>query len=330
MEIMTDIDPVELTRYVRPIIDHEEGSAGTLADVFPNEHIESLQVEWNVSERVSLLAKIRSYDTETPLASGGGMEHRIQSLPAMGLKQRFTEYDQLRARSRNSPESVQAAAERKALEVGRATVARVQLLRGEALTNARLVINENGYIQNVDYLRRTDFTKTVATPWGTDGADPLRDLEAWLGEYETENGFTPTVMIMSRRVLNIVRDKFAAAGYFGTTPPALVTNENVNQLLTDRGLPTVTVNDRTAAGRRVIPDTHVILTAGGGMVGNTTWGTPLETYESEYSAFNPGEAPGLLVGAYRQLDPAVKWIHSAAIALPVLTNPNTSLSAKVL
>lgn len=328
MEFFEDVDPVELTQFTREIVDAQDAEPDTLSAILPNELIDDIQVEWTVSQRMNLLAKVRSYDNETPIGSGGGAEQRVAKLPPLGLKQRFSEYEQLRRRARNSPENVQAAAERKGIEVGRATLHRVQLMRGEVLQTGKLAFNENGVKLNVDFFRKSDFTKTAGTLWDA-GGDPLRDLETWMQEFADENeDSAPDVLVASRRIANALRDGLVAKGYFGKDT-VFVKNEDVNGILTDRGLPALVVNDRKAGGKRLVSDDTLVL-ALAGQAGSTTWGTPVEVDEPEYQQMDPAEAPGLLVGAYKQNDPAVKWIRANAIAMPVLANPNATLAAKVL
>lgn len=332
MDIFEEVDPVELTEFSREILNVADAAPGSLADVLPNRPIDDLNVRWTVSEEKALLGQIRSFDTETPIGSAGAEgEERIASLAPVGLKQRFTEYEQLLRNRRNSPETVQQAAERKAVAVAKATLDRVILLRGEALQTGKLAINENGVIQNVDFLRRPDFTKTAGTLFTDTSGDAMDFLEQLLQEFTDENNDgTPDVFLGSRRIANALRRNLVANGHFGElVTPQRVRNEDVNQLLVDVGLPALVINDRKAGGRRILAEDRILL-ASSSLAGRTYWGRTVESFDPEYAEYDSSEAPGLLVGAYAQKDPAVKWIRANAIALPVVVNPNATMSAKVI
>lgn len=333
MEWFDEVDAVELTDYTREIIEAADQAPGTLSDILPNDQVDDLNVYWTEHETVNLLGQVRSYDTETPIGSGAGEgEQRMAMLPPVGLKQRFSEYDQLRARRATSEENVQAAAERKAREVGVATLSRVILMRGEALQTGRLHFAENGVRQKVEFDRRTDFTVTAEALWGVEGTDPIEFLETLVEKFIEENDNSmPNFLVGSRKAGNALRQRMVEAGYFGEPSKALlVKNSDVNELLTDRSVPAFTINDATRAGRRILDADKIIMGTTGGVAGQTIWGTPLEAYEAEYSQMDPANAPGLLLGAYKQNDPSVKWIRATGIAMPVLANPNATMCAKVL
>lgn len=329
MALWTDvIKPVEVTAFAREVVANtDEGS--TLAGIFPNVQVDGNTYSWDVGEALSELAEYRSFDAEAAFGRSVGRGRKTSELAPVALKKRISEYDQFVRNGANSPESLQAAGERISGELAQAHVNRQALLRGSILTSGRLTINEGGFVTDVDFGRRADFTKTAATLWSAEGADPVVYLEGLLAEFEAVNGTTPTDLIVSRRVLASVKARMVAAGYFGTAQQINVTTDLVNDQLVDRGLPTITVNERRAAGQRVIPDDRIILAGAG--AGGTVWGTPVEAADPAYGLAAAGlEVPGLAVGAYREDDPQVAFIRSTAIVLPILANPDLTLVATVL
>lgn len=329
MALWTDvIKPVEVTAFAREVVANtDEGS--TLAGIFPNVQVEGNTYSWDVGEALSELAEYRSFDAEAAFGRSVGRGRKTSELAPVALKKRISEYDQFVRNGANSPESLQAAGERISGELAQAHVNRQALLRGSILTTGRLTINEGGFVTDVDFGRRADFTKTAATLWSAEGADPVVYLEGLLAEFEAVNGTTPTDLILSRRVLASVKARMVAAGYFGTAQQINVTTDLVNDQLVDRGLPAITVNERRAAGQRVLPDDRIVLAGSG--AGGTVWGTPVEAADPAYGLAAAGlEVPGLAVGAYREDDPQVAFIRSTAIVLPILANPDLTLVAKVL
>lgn len=327
MAIWTDeIKPVTLTVFAREIADRYD-TDGLLADIFPNTFVPDVHFEWKQGERLDEVAEYRAFDGETPVGDSAGSRHRIAALAPVGLKKRFSEYEKIRKASPNSPESVQAAAERIAAEVAKATVNRVALLRGEAAATGKLEFNENGFNQSVDFERRADFTTTASNVWSGGSADPLSDIEQWVTAFSDANGETPNVMYASRKVA-IALTK-ALYGALEGPRPAVFTQANANEILAGNGFPTITVNDRRFAGKRLIPEDVVVLASTNG-AGATAWGTAAEADDPRYGLAGAADLPGLLVGAYEQDDPYTKWIRATAVAMPILGNPDLTLAATVL
>ena len=329
MALWTDvISPADLTGFSRTGADAYDAQ-GTLATILPNQQVDDVTFSWKVNERSNDVAQYRSFDAETPIGTSAGLEEVVAKLAPVGLKKLLSEYDQLRRRGANSPETVQAAADRLASEVTKATVDRVERLRGEALVTGKLALNENGVKQNVDFGRRADFTKTLTGTdlWSDAAADPIADIEAWRAEYVAENGEEPTDIIVSGRVFSALTKSDAVRGYFGNSAPTLLTRDAVNSIVTSYGLPALSVSDRLVGGTRVIADNKVVMASRN--AGATVWGTTVEAEDPRYS-LSAGDLPGLVVGAYKEDDPAVVWIRANAITLPVLANSNLTISATVL
>lgn len=327
MALWTDqINPADLTGFSRTVADVYDGE-GTLASVLPNQRVDDVVFSWTINGRSQDVASYRAFDAETPIGTSAGAEEKVAKLAPVGLKKLLTEYDQLRRRGANSPESLQAAADRLASEVAKATVDRVERLRGEALVTGGLAINENRVVQNVDFGRRGDFTKTAGTLWSAAGADPIADLVAWRGQYVAENGQEPSAIIVSSRIFGVLAKNDAVRSYFGDAAPRLLTRDAVNSVVTGLGLPALSVYDRTVAGARVVADNRVLMVSGD--AGATVWGTTVEADDPRYGLAG-GDLPGLVVGAHKEDDPAVVWIRANAITLPILANPNLTISATVL
>lgn len=327
MALWTDvIKPADLTGFSRTVAEAYD-AAGTLATILPNQQVDDVVFSWKVNARSNDVAQYRSFDAETPIGTSAGVEELVAKLAPVGLKKLLSEYDQLRRRGANSPETIQAAADRLATEVTKATIDRVERLRGEALVTGRLVINENGVRQTVDFERKAEFTKTAGVLWSAANADPIADIEAWRAEYVAENGEEPTDIIVSGRVFSALTKSDAVRGYFGNSAPTLLTRDAVNSIVASYGLPTLSVYDRTVAGTRVIADNRVIMANRN--AGATVWGTTVEADDPRYGLAG-GDLPGLVAGAYKEDDPNVVWIRANAITLPVLANSNLTIAATVL
>src|SRR5690606_38689293 len=197
--------------------------------------------KWYVNEKVQDVAAFRSFDAESKIGGAAGLEEKIASLTPISLKKRFGEYDQLVRMGQNSPESVQAAADRLASEVSQGVVRRLIQARGEALVTGALSINEDGVVANVDFGRRPDHTVDADVAWDAAGSDPIADLEAWRQAYVDHTGQEPTGIKASQHIVAAHQRNENLRGYLGTAAPTLLDRATVNSILVGYGLPEIEV-----------------------------------------------------------------------------------------
>ena len=335
------ITPQELTGFARAAQEDVEASQGTLARWLPNTAVNDVVVRTVVGKSgQGSLAQYRSFDAETPIGAGGTAERKIFELLPLGLKERIGEYDQIRARGGDGAALALGGIEAATVRTVRAISDRLEVARGQALETGALSISENGLVQTPSFGRPGGNTVTAAVLWdASSGTKILEDLLAWVVAYEDANdGVSPGAIVLSRKILNVMlRDagiRALVATAAGT--PQIVSVDVLNSALSAHGLPPIYVYDRKVKGTRVTSDKKVFLlpdavdpNSGSNILGATFYGPTLEAGEPEYG-IGASEQPGIVVGAYKTRDPIGLWVHSNAIALPVLVNPVASMVATVL
>lgn len=335
------ITPQELTGFARAAQEDVEASQGTLARWLPNTAVNDVVVRTVVGKSgQGSLAQYRSFDAETPIGAGGTAERKIFELLPLGLKERIGEYDQIRARGGDGAALALGGIEAATVRTVRAISDRLEVARGQALETGALSISENGLVQTPSFGRPGGNTVTAAVLWDAgSGTKILEDLLAWVVAYEDANdGVSPGAIVLSRKILNVMlRDagiRALVATAAGT--PQIVSVDVLNSALSAHGLPPIYVYDRKVKGTRVTSDKKVFLlpdavdpNSGSNILGATFYGPTLEAGEPEYG-IGASEQPGIVVGAYKTRDPIGLWVHSNAIALPVLVNPVASMVATVL
>ena len=339
MALWTDlITPAELTGFARAAQEDVERRKATLARWLPNYSVPDVVVRTLVAQDGNgALAQFRSFDAETPIGSGGTGQRKVFELLPLGLKERVSEYDQLRMRGNDAQAMILGGVEKAAMRVANAVVDRLEVARGQALDTGALTINENGVVQTMTFGRPAGNTVTAATLWSGAG-DPIADLITWADVYQAGNqGAMPGAIVTSRRVLLALQRnaKVIAAAAAPGSNIAMVSADVLTALLASYGLPPVVVFDRKIRGQNVLPDNKVYLLPaavdpnGQSELGATFYGQTLESGEPEYG-IGAADQPGLVVGAWKTKDPIAVWVHSNAIALPVLVNPVASMVATVL
>lgn len=334
------LTPAELTGFARAAQEDYEMSQGTLARWLPNTTVSDVVVRTLVGvDGSGELAQYRSFDAETPIGSGGSAERKVFELLPLGLKERISEYEQLRARGRDGAALVLGGAENAARRVVRAIVNRLEIARGQAIENGQVVINENGVVQTVSYGRPGENSVESDVLWSESSASPIDDLNTWVDYYtEANNGSAPGSLVMSKRVLAALQRaeeiRELVATLAGT--PNIVSVDLVNNVLTSYGLPPIVIYDRKVKGERVMSDNKVFIlpapvdpNTGSNELGATFVGPTLEAAEPEYG-IGVAEQPGIAVGVWKTKDPIAAWVHSNAVAFPVLVNPVASMVAEVL
>jgi hypothetical protein len=346
MALWTDIvDPATLTGFVRADLADYEANRNTLAAFLPNRTINDIIVRFSSGGAgLTDVAMYRAYDAETRIQSGPAAQRQTVELPPLGSKTRVSEYDRLRSIGADSPEAVLTSIERVAVQRARAVADRVEVARGAAIVSGAVSINENEFIATADFGRAAGHTVTAGTLWSAGSPTPLSDLASWTQTYIDANGQAPGAILMSTAGITALQrtaDFRTSAVQLGGTLPGLISVDGVNGVLSGFGLPPIVRYDRTVrvAGstQRVIPANRVILLPAqvgiddseGTDLGGTVWGRTLEAQEPNYN-LTPSDQPGLVVGAYKDDDPLSVWVRSAAIALPILANPNLSFCATVL
>ena len=199
-------------------------------------------------------------------------------------------------------------------------------------------------MQTGSWSRTAGHTVTAAVSWATSAtAKPLADMQAWRSAYVATNGEEPGAIVTSGKVVAALArtaEFRALAGSLAGTP-SVVSQAVIQDVLTAHGLPPIYIYDRQAkkgnTTSKVLSDTKVFMLPApvdpynpdGTDLGGTFWGQTLESDEPEY-AIEPEERAGLVVGAWKTRDPIAVWVHSAAIALPVLANADLSFAATVI
>jgi hypothetical protein len=341
MLVLDLADPQELQGFVRGIQLEQERNRFTLQQYLPNRPID--EIEYRVTRgslRDADAATVRAWDTESPIASRQGLERIMGELPPISRKIRLGEEERLRRRAieRQDNTGLVDAIYNDADQMSRSVLSRVEMFRGEALFNATVVINENGVSQTVTFGRIAGHTVTAAILWSTVAtADPVGDMRGWVQTYIDTNGVAPAYGLTSTAVLgNLMRN--ASIRALATTAagvPGIVTLDTVTAVFAAFGLPPLIAYDTNVrvAGtqQRVTPVNKVcLMPPGDEPLGATFFGTTAESLELvEAKAIKQDQAPGMVATVHKLDDPVSIWTKVAAIALPVLINPDLTFTATV-
>ncbi|MFS0718860.1 major capsid protein [Arthrobacter sp. 1P04PC] len=330
------ITPTELTGYVREALADLPQNAFGLSAFLPDVETDDIDFRATVGGGgLARVAKYRAWDTESPISGRRGIDRISGELPPISEKRRLSEYDRLKMRKLDS--GIVDAILNDAVDLARGIHARVEVARGQALTEGKVTLSENGLTLEADFGRKATHTQTAATKWNVDGSNPIDDLLAWQKVYVATNGVRPGATLTSQDVQSSLMRN---ASIRSMTLPAgstqqIVTIDAINALLQSFGLPPLSTyeaqveGDDGAAKSILDPKKVLFLPPADRKLGETLWGVTAEALDSDYG-IDATEAPGVVVGSYSDKDPVGLWTKASAIALPVPANTNLTLAATVL
>jgi hypothetical protein len=284
-------------------------------------------------------AVYRNYDSESDIGIREGGARVFGQLPPISRKIPLGEYERIKQRNlATQAEELRAALESDAVRLANGIAARVELARGEALFSASITLAENGIQGGVDFGRSAGNSVTAGTLWSDVTAPVSDDIDTWQEYYNTLNGFMPDRMLMSRTVFNYLRRNnqmknviFPNSAKTISSIPTL-TPQQLRDALEGAGLPEPVIYDAqvnvNGASTRITPVNKVcFLPPGNVKVGETLWGTPVESTDPRYGL--AGSEAGIAVGAYHSEDPQTLWTRATAIVLPIIGNPDVTMVGTV-
>ena len=321
--LWTDIvNPAELTAFSRVALEALDDSL--LTRLLPNVLQDEVKFSWKVGEAGGGEAEYGEFDTEAPIGDTGGAEEKTIRLLPVSRKLKLSEYEQV-----TEPARVSQLAEDRADALVRQIINRLNRARAMALVTGLLTLNENGVKQVANFGRIAAHTNAPPTAlFSATDADPIADIRRFADMVSDAVGAEVDTIAGSTRIATAIGGKLAAAGYV-TGGGSVVSRGVIDQILADHGLPSLTVYDGRAGGTRFIADNQLIVAVGGGFAGGTVFAPTVESGDPRFN-LGSGERSGIVAGLYKGDDPPIGWVLAKAIALPILANPDATLSSTVL
>lgn len=322
---------VELTAAARAEVDAIEGTL-PMSAYLPVEENDTLTYSFQAGGKVDVdMATFRAFDTPAPYGKTEGGETKSGKLLAISRKLPISEYDELQFARRT--DQLGTVLERYAARLGRGIAFRLETARIEVILTGRLAINENGVVQTIDYGRNAALS--VAAQWSAAASTPVDDIIDWRQTVSTY-GRTPTAALLTLDVMEMLSKNEQVIGYaLGRTDnlPGRVSYDDVRGVLGSFGIVNVTVVDEAYSaydlGGQVFPaGTFVLVPGASGALGTTQVGVPAEASQDSFG-IPASERAGVFAGAFDRGDPIGLDVLASAIALPVFTNVDSTLSASI-
>lgn len=350
------VDPAELTGYVRAYNDETLRARFVLDQVLPNVLLDDLEYRVRAGGLTDVdVAEFRAWDTPPPMTGRPGISRKRGELPPVSRQIPLLEEESLRLRQvqTGNDNPLITAIFDDATRMTRAVQGRIELARGDVLTDGVVTINENGMNITVDYGVGAPHLPVLAggATWTTANAataTPITNLLTWLDLYKADTGVLPRGILMSRTRLaglavnNEVR-AYAQAG--ASTAPARVNMATIQQIFAEFGIPPLLGLGADPTGdpfydvsvrvngvlTPVIPTNRVVFVPPTDEpVGNTFYGLTAEALRLiERDKIVAQDAPGVVALVLQNDNPVQTFTLATAIALPAIINPELIFTATV-
>ena len=298
-----------------------------LEELFPARKTEALEIRMiKGANNLPVSASIHAFDTEAEIDQREGTGYDIAELALIKRKRKLSEKEIIRLDYLWNDAEEHEAVQKIYNDVDvlqDSVLTRAEALRGEALSTGKLSINENGYKAEIDY--GVPSTHKQAFTWSGDASTILDDMDGAVDRIVSDTGFTPTRVLTSKRILNIMlKDEKIRKAVFGVNSDRLLSRQELNTFLQTLSLPQVASYDAkyrilTAKGtyttkRYFAENAFVFLPEGN--LGETLFGLTAEELELRKKPdVELTEIGNVVIEQYATNDPVAKWIKAVATAL---------------
>jgi hypothetical protein len=335
------VTPAELTGYVREV----PAPANLLLERFlPNRQIRNIKAAITEVQRTNRAAKFRSWDTETPIGKRDTFSSREVRFPPLGQKlpvgeQEELELEMARTGGDNRSALVEAIYDDADNNV-RSIYNRMELARGDVLSDGKFTLRENGLVLEADFGLAGNHLVAPAIEWDDpETSKPLSDLRPWIQRYVLDTGERPGYMVASETVIGQMQMSLevrqAAAGAGSVQP--FVTDEALAQLMRVHRYPQIVpydclidVDDVTT--RAIAENKVVFLPADPSSLGFTAWGITAEALmltRGQNPSLEFEQTPGLAGVVMLEGDPPRRWSKVSAVGMPMITDARRLMVATV-
>lgn len=337
------VDPAELIQYVRQF-DNEVLRAenqDTLEDILPDTPTDELEFKVRKSARNLVdIAEYRAWDTPARMTGRPGVKYIRGSLGPVSRQIPLSEEEFLRVRAllRENNDPVIDQIYQDSENMIRAVQDRVELARGDIISDGKLTLAENGLVLEANWGRDAIMSVAAGTLWTTTAtATPLSDLLAWTQAYRDLNGTDPATVLMSKvRIANLALNaemrNYASAN---ATTPTRLNRATIDAIFANEGLPPIRLYDRFVRKdgviTRILPQNKVfLLPPAGDNPGVTYYGPTAEAIKfAGRGLIDIQDAPGVVALVTETEHPVQTYTVGTAIAMPVMPNADLILDAVV-
>lgn len=337
MELLDNFDHAGITLAARIL---PEPATTALNAFLPD--VTTPSIDWEVQNirDENRAARFRSYDAPVEIGKGPSLVRQSGEIPAVGEGYLVGEYRRLleeQLRGADITEGLRNAVLNKVQRGVRVIRNRVEIARGQVLSTGKFTLAGEGRLyMEADFGVPDDNFVTPAVAWAP-SVDIVGELTEWaaLAEIGPEAMLVGDLALLKLLASEELRNMYGNA--FGT-PNQLSVNQ-VNQVFAERNLPAIVPVRRnriqvqdpvTGADTEVDTFPRYGIAMVPPAAGRTVWGTTFEALELVQAGIvEANQAPGIVATVMREGNPGKVFAAVNAVAMPVLSEPNSLVFADV-
>lgn len=323
------VNPVVLTTTVR---DAPEPPGIGLNAILPDRFFPSFKAVWDEVTRTNRAAHFRAWDAATRIGKRDSAARKEAEFLPLGEQYLAGERDQLELAAMESGGDASAQVRRlifdDAVRGANAVRIRMELARGDVLTDGILSVTDDGLDLEYDFELDSTHEHTVAATWATSSSDIPTHFGTFMELWWAAGG-GDAILTVSRTTLThlLTNEKFRSLASVNGFVPSTLSLPQLNSILGGYGWPEIRVYnssfDVDGVTTRALNVQKALLTPVNPLdLGYTAWGVTAEALTlARAQLINVDGAAGLTAVATEEDEPVKTWTKVTGVGLPVLTNP---------
>ncbi len=314
-----------------------------LNSLFPETKTDAFSLEYIVgANETPIAASVHSTDSEAEIGEREGLS--IMELEFASVRRKI-KLDAKDAQVLRTPRT-DAELQRKiqalfedATRLVNSVQTRYDAMAWEVFSTGKITFDENGYVGELDYKLPAEHFATPTTKWSTASAKPLEDLQKWANKIQEDSGVRPNRALTSQRVINtLLQNTSIRTAIYGANAERVITQVDLNNLLSAMGLPTFVAFDDTYRKQkndgkgydtvRFTPVDTVVLYVDGQQGEITYAPTDEELVFAETGAVDLNKVGNVVLDVYFKNDPPARWTKASGKGLPSFPRAHEVFIAK--
>lgn len=334
---MANIDEILTATNYQDYLYELPTTSNVITDLFPEVKTDAFSLEYVVgANEIPIAASVHSTDSETEIGEREGLQIMEHDFASVRRKIKLDAKDAQVLMTPRTDRELQRKIQDLFEDAARLVTSvrtRYHAMAMEVFTTGKVTFDENGYKGTLDYKLPTDHFATPSTKWGSASAKPLEDLQTWANKIQTDTGVRPNRALTSQRVINtLLQHGSIRTAIYGAQAERVVTQVDLNNLLSAMGLPTFVAFDLTYRKQktngkgydtvRYTSEDTVVLYVEGSQGSLTYAPTDEELVFAETGSPVLDKVGNIVLDVYFDNDPPARWTKASGKGLPSFPRAN--------
>lgn len=317
--------------------------------LFPNVKTDELEIEMiKGAYGKPVVATFHEFGTEAQIGTRPGLAKAILELGLIKRKLPIHEKEIIKFRNPRTPLELKKLLDARYNDIDllvQGVLARAEAFKMEALATGKVVIDENGFKQTIDYGMPADQklilngSDALTSPWTADTADIMAQIQSWVNTMAGKGVIVDKIVMSTTAIALMQKNTGIKAAVNGTNTAKFVSLNDINVLFEAAGLPKIVKYDETYleenadgkgfTSKRYFPEDYVSLIPAENL-GSGYFGPTAE--EGEFIAdgsVDITKVGNVVAQVYKTPDPVVHWTKAVGTFMASFEAADRVMSVKI-